>query len=125
MKQAINNSPAAPGTLMNTALQIENDLDEIYLKFNRESKFPSTEENPPSLNTINERLSVLRWTHWRSTEPITKKEQRAYDILLNEFPPIYERIKIIYNMDIKNLEDKLEKFGAPWTPGRLPELKLR
>ncbi len=125
LKQSILSTPAATLELLKDADRIALELDDLYLKFNRESNFPSMEENPPSQNTINERLSVLRWTHWRSTEPITEKEKRSYNILMNEFPPVYERIKQLSEIDIVNLEKKLESLGAPYTPGRLPVLKLK
>ena len=105
-------------------IRITQELDEISLKFTRDSKYPSTEENPPSISTLNERLSVLKWTHYRSTEPITEREKMVYEILLEEFPPIYERIRDLSEIDIANLEKKLENYGAVKTPGRLPELKL-
>ena len=125
LKQAIITTPDAPAELLTDANRIALELDQLYLKFNRESKFPSTEENPPSPNTINERLGVLRWTHWRSTEPITAKEKDAYNILMAEFPSIYERIKDISRIDITNLENRLERAGAPFTPGRLPDFKMK
>ena len=93
--------------------------------FNRESKFPSTEENSPSPMTINERLSVIRYTHYRSTEPITEKEKNNYNILVEEFPSVYEKIKNIGEYAVKNLEKKLENLDAPTLPGQLPELKLK
>lgn len=123
LKQSILTTPDATIELLKDANRIALELDDLYLMFNRESKYPSMEENPPSHNTINERLSVLRWTHWRSTEPITEKEKRNYNILMKEFPPVHERIKQISEIDIVNLEKKLESLGAPYTPGRLPVLK--
>jgi len=125
LKQAIIVTPEAPSDLLSDANRIAEELDGIYLKFNRDSNFPSEEENPPSPSTINERLSVLRWTHYRSTEPITKKEKTVYDILTTEFPPVYKRIKDLGNIDIPNLEKKLENSSAPYTPGRLPDLKIK
>ncbi len=125
LKQAILTTPSASIELLKDADRIALELDNIYLKFNRESQSPSVEENPPSANTINERLSVLRWTHWRSTEPITQKEHESYDILMDEFPPLYQRIKELSEIDITNIETKLEAAGAPYTPGRLPELMLK
>jgi len=124
IKQAIITTPTVGSEVLVDANRIAQELDDLSLRFTRDSKSPSAEENAPSQHTINERLSVLRWTHWRSTEPITEKENSVYDILLNEFPPIYERIKQINKIDITNLEKKLESSGAPYTPGRLPELKL-
>lgn len=124
LKQTILTSPEVPLDLLGNAERIELELDQLSLKFKRESKYPSTEENPPSPNTFNERLSVLRWTHGRSTEPITAREKMIYDILVEEFPPVYERIKQLSEIDIQNLENDLDLYGAVKTPGRLPELKL-
>ena len=42
-----------------------------------------------------------------------------------EFPSIYERIKDISRIDMPNLERKLEQAGAPYTPGRLPDFKMK
>ncbi|MCB0368212.1 MAG: hypothetical protein KDD45_01925 [Bdellovibrionales bacterium] len=125
IKQAILVDPETSVQLLTEAEEIEKELDNIYLIFNRESNFPSTEENPPSQVTINERLSVLNYTHYRSTEPITAKEQTTYNVLKEEFPAIYEQIKTLGEIKVKNLESKLEDAGAPWTSGRLPELIIK
>ncbi len=125
MKQAILLTPGTSYELLKDAEKIQIELTEISLKFSRQSNVPSTEENPPSPVTINERLDVLRYTHYRSTEPITKKEKVAYDVLVEEFPTFYEKIKKISENDIYNLDMKLQNFGSPAIPGRLPILKLK
>jgi hypothetical protein len=62
--------------------------------------------------------------HYRSTSNITQNETNAYDILMEEFPPVLNEIRRIYNVDLKNLEDDLEKYNAPWTPGRVPIFEI-
>ena len=44
---------------------------------------------------------------------------------MDEFPPLHQRIKELSEIDITNIEKKLEASGAPYTPGRLPELMLK
>jgi hypothetical protein len=95
------------------------------LKFSRDADHPSVEETPPSQVTFNERLGTLAYTHWRSTSEITQKEKDAYNILVEEFPPVLNQIKELYNVDLKGLEAELEKYNAPWTPGRIPDWKLK
>ncbi len=124
IKQAIITTPSAGSELLADANRLALELDKVYLKFNRESKSPSTEENPPSPSTINERLEILLWAHDSSTEPITESEKSVLNILLEEFPPIYKKVKDLSEIDIQNLELKLESSGAPYTPGRLPQLKI-
>lgn len=123
IKIGILNTPDAPIHLLFTTEKLEKELDDLSLKFRRQSKYPSAEENSPSHVTINERLSTLKYTNWRSTESITQKEKVAYDILMEEFPPLLNRIKEINEMDLRDLENQLDEFGAPYTPGRIPKLK--
>ena len=125
IKYAINVTPDIPIGLINNAESLSRELQRIDLKFNRDSNSPSPEENPPSPLTFNERLNILAYTHNRSTSNITKNERNAYSALVSEFPPVLEKIKSIYNVDLKNLESELEKYNAPWTPGRIPDVKLK
>lgn len=125
VKYAINITPSAPAELMDRAMKISKELNNINLKFNRDSNKPSVEETPPSLPTFNERLAIVSYTHYRSTANITQNERRAYSALISEFPPVLDQIKKLYNEDIKQLEDDLEKYNAPWTPGRVPDMKLK
>ncbi len=125
IKQALVNTPVIDSSLMASTNKIKKELTEIKLKFRRNNKFPSVEENPPSPVTLNERLQILKYTHNKSTAQITEKEKTAYNILLKKFPAIRAQIKNIENNEMKNLENKLEIIGAPWTPGRLPALKLK
>ncbi len=123
IKHAISLTPAIPHEEVLKAEAIGKELNQISLKFNRDSNSPSAEENPPSPVTINERLGTLAYTHWRSTSGVTQKEKDAYNILKEEFPPILARLNSIYNIEIKNFEAELEKYNAPYTPGRIPEMK--
>ena len=125
IKQALINTPEAPNDLMIKADSLSIKLKDIWLKFNRDSNHPSVEETPPSPVTFNERLGTLAYTHFRSTSGITQNERNAYNILSEEFPPVLNQIKKLYNEDLKSLESELEKYNAPWTPGRIPDWKLK
>jgi photosystem II stability/assembly factor-like uncharacterized protein len=125
IKQAILNTPEAPETLMANADKLSGELQDIWLKFSRDADHPSAEETPPSPVTFNERLGTLAYTHWRSTSDITQKEKDAFNILSEEFPPVLNQIKKLYNVDLKNLQAELEKYNAPWTPGRIPDWNIK
>ena len=123
IKASIGSSTQGTYELYKKAEAIGFELDKIQLKFNRPSNRPSAEENPPSPVTINDRLSDMASTHYRSTSALTQNEKRSYEILSEEFPPVLEQIKKIYNQDIKGLEAELDKMNFPWSTGRIPELK--
>ncbi len=124
MMQAVLHTPQAPYGLFKEAGEIKERLREISLKFHRPSNKPSEEENPPAPVTFNHRLNVLAYTHWRSTSAITQTERDMFNILTEEFPPVLDEIKSIYNNKIKKLEAELEKYKVPWSPGRLPDFKF-
>jgi hypothetical protein len=38
---------------------------------------------------------------------------------------VLNQIKKLYNDDLKSLDAELEKYNAPWTPGRIPDWKIK
>jgi len=122
--QALNSTPAAPPDLVEKALVIQKCLDEILnVKFNRRTNKPSEEENPPGPVPLNSRLGKLTWISWSTTGAPTQGQLDAYDILEAEFPSVYEDVRKIGTSDLPELEEALEHFHAPVTPGRLPDWK--
>ena len=60
------------------------------------------------------------WVHWRSTSGITQSQRDQFAILSEEFPPILEELRTIYETSLPAIEQELEEIGAPYTPGRIP-----
>ncbi|VAX29418.1 hypothetical protein MNBD_IGNAVI01-539, partial [hydrothermal vent metagenome] len=125
VKQAIYQTPSAPPELSTYANDLGNQVDDILFQFKGQKPKASAEEIPPSKVSINSRLSVLLYTHWRSTSGVTGNQKKAFNILMEEFPPIQEKLKQISEVELKGLEDEIELQGAPWTPGRLPTLNIK
>ena len=123
LKQVILKTPEADYSYIENANSISSRLKEISLKFNRDSKYPSAEENPPANPTFMDRLGILSYTHWRSTSNITNNERNAYKILVEEFPPILNELRNILSLEIKPMEEKLEKLKAPYSEGRIPQFE--
>ena len=44
------------------------------------------------------------------------------EILKVELQPVLDKLNSVYEV-IKDLNEKLDDIGAPWTPGRIPALK--
>lgn len=123
LQTALNAVPEANADLRNRIAKVSNRLEDIELKFNNNSNRPSDEENPPAPVTLNNRLGKVVWAHWASTGNPTQMQKDAYNILLQEFPVIYEQVKRIGETELPDLEKEAEKLGAPATPGRLPVWK--
>jgi len=122
--QSLNSAPQASPELKKKALDLHLQLDEILnVKFNRRSNKPSLEENPPAPVPLNSRLEKIAWATWSSTSQPTQLQLDAYQILKDEFPPVYEQIKHIGTVDLPDLIKQMDKIQAPPVPGLLPEYK--
>jgi hypothetical protein len=123
LQAALNAVPGANADLRARIGKTASQLEDIKLKFNNISNRPSDEENPPAPVTLFNRLNKMAWAHWGSTGAPTQMQLDAYAILMAEFPPVYDQIKQIGEVDLENLEKDVELLGAPATPGRLPVWK--
>ncbi|MFH1161137.1 MAG: glycosyl hydrolase, partial [bacterium] len=118
---ALHNTRGAPPALIQQTRNLQLQLDEILnVKLNRRSNKPSDEENPPALVPLNDRLGKLTWISWSTTGDPTQTAKDAYAILEVEFPPVYDQIKQVGEVELPALEKAAEELGAPVTPGRLP-----
>jgi photosystem II stability/assembly factor-like uncharacterized protein len=123
LQDALNAVPGNHAELRTRIAAVSRQMEDVMLKFNNKSNKPSDEENPPAPVTLYSRLYKMAWTHWGSTSAPTQTQKDAYQILMAEFPPVYDQIKRIGETDLRLLEQEVEKLGAPATPGRLPEWK--
>jgi hypothetical protein len=122
--QSLNSTPGASPDLQKQATDLQVQLDEILnRKLNRQSNRPSEEENPPAPVPLNTRLGKLTWITWGNTTEPTQTQKDAYKILEDEFPPVYNQVKLIGEQELPGLEKALENSGGPVTPGRLPVWK--
>jgi hypothetical protein len=118
---ALNSSTGASPDLVKKAQDLQLRLNEILnVKFNRRTNKPSVEENPPAPVPLNARLGKLTDASFASTSQPTQLQLDAYKILEDEFPPVYDQIKMIGETEIPALEKAMENIGAPVTPARLP-----
>jgi hypothetical protein len=118
---SLNSTPAASPDLVKKASDLHFQLDEILnVKFNRHTNKPSVEENPPAPVPLNARLEKLTDASFTSTSQPTQLQLDAYKILEDEFPAVYNQVKMIGEKDIPDLENAMENIGAPVTPARLP-----
>jgi hypothetical protein len=72
-------------------------------------------DQPPSPAS---RLGWINYEQKYSTSTPTGTHRMSLAIAKEEFEPILERIKAMATKEMDALEQKLEDFGAPYTPGR-------
>ncbi|HNS16586.1 MAG TPA: hypothetical protein PKI34_02045 [Bacteroidales bacterium] len=122
IKQAGHNTPGIATDFLARASQATAKLESYRLRFTGKTDNPSDEENLPGPVPLNQRLGSIVWGQWRSTT-VTKSMKDNYAILLEEFPPVLEMIRVVAEKELRELEDELIRAGAPWTPGRVPVWK--
>lgn len=123
IKQAILKTPALPAEIMDRTDSVAAHLDNIRWAFYGQQPVASPEENWPAPPSIEERLNTIIETHWQSTSAVTQTQRDLYAGIAADFPGLLSQLKTISDVDIKAIETALEKAGAPWTPGILPEWK--
>lgn len=123
VKQAIQNTPDAPFTLMEQADKVEKQLHAILWSLNGQVPKASEEENWPAPPPVKFRLGAILEASYGNTSSPTKTQRDQYALLEEEFPPVLAQLKEIAEKDLKTLEDEIVKLGAPWIPGHVPEWK--
>ncbi|MFA6597617.1 MAG: glycosyl hydrolase [Ignavibacteriaceae bacterium] len=123
IKQTLNNTPAASFLLIKKAEVISKKLDDILFAFNGKPGKASAEEIPPQEVPLNWRLEKMIYAQTNSTSNVTKNQKVAYEVLHESIQPILQQLKEIDEVEVKAIENEMEKLGAPWTPGRIPEVK--
>jgi hypothetical protein len=118
IRQTLLFMPGAPEELMTRARTMELSLDEVLFTLNGREARASSEELPPGPVPLNERMRAIVYTHWSSTSAVTQTQKDNYQIVSDEYPRLYEKIRNL-SEEVISLGKELDQMGAPWTPGRL------
>lgn len=123
MAQAVHATPGASPQLESRLLKLAGQVDDILFAFNGKTPKASREENPPAPVSINERMGNIVYAFYGSTSAPTTTQKRSYEIVMDEFPALYNQLKQVSEVEIPAATLEMEKAGVPYTPGRLPEWK--
>jgi hypothetical protein len=115
---AIKQTPNAPNSLMDDALRIKRETDNVLQQLYRDETIATRNEPKPA--SIYDRLNEIAWGLWRTTSSPTDTQRESFKVASEEFTPILAQVKKMIEIDLRNLEAQMEKYGAPWTPGRVP-----
>ena len=120
LKAAVLLTPNAPLDVATQLAALDKRLNAVNVPLNGDAARARREfETSPS---VNGRLGSIMFQVWNSTSGIPGDYTTSYNIAEKQFAPIYAEIKSI-GEEVKKIEATMEKSGAPYTPGRLPEWK--
>ncbi len=121
IQRAILETPAAGSDLLEEARALTMRLKDLSVALSGDpvNRYLA-EPDPPS---ISDRVDNVINSYWTSTAaaPLTARED--YRIAAEAFGPLLEALRALVEKDLTGLEAKLERAGAPWTPGRIPDWK--
>ncbi len=118
IKKAILATINPQNSLIKQAREIELQLIDIDVILNGNSTIARLNENqPPSLT---DRLNYILWGVWTTSQDVTETQKMSFKIADEGIKAIIKQLKKITEVDIKSIENELDKLNAPWTPGRLP-----
>jgi len=121
IKTALDRTPTAPAEARERVRKLIAEHRETVRRLNGDSFLQSRNENaPPSLaERVGEAAETTRTIVNRPTG--TQREQ--YAIARKGIDQVREIVQTRLTKDVKDLENLLDKLGAPWTPWRLREGK--
>ncbi len=119
-KKAVIDGAGVPDELYNTVIKIQKELDDFNRKLNGDPLIVQYEGGSPT--SVKQRVDIVTSALWNTTAAPTTTYIQSYEAAANQFGGLLTKLKSI-DGEVKTLESKLEKYGAPYTPGRFPEWK--
>lgn len=117
--QSLRDTPGDVSALVSRADEIQNHLRDIMRALRGDVVLRRRQENTPA--AINDRINQIEDEERFSSMRPTQTHIEAYNIAAQQFGDQLSKLRQLVNVDLKKLEDDMEKAGAPWTPGHVPE----
>ena len=76
------------------------------------------EPTPP---TISSRVNEVIQYHWSNSGEPTRTQEASIELASQAFTPVRNALEQLVSRDLRALEERAEKAGAPWTSGRVPQ----
>jgi chromosome segregation ATPase len=121
MKEAALQTSAVDQNIVKDIISLEKRLTEVSIKLNGDATLARREFETPT--SISNRIANIMEGVISSTEAPTNIAINSYNISAQQFAPLLAEVKAVGD-EVKRIENLLEKSGAPYTPGRVPDWKL-
>ncbi len=118
VKKALLETPGAEAQWGDEARGLEARLKDLRQEL--EGDRALARRNEPVPPSIAERVGGIVDSQWLSTSAPTGTNRQQLELAGRLFGPLLEKLRTLSETDLRGLEQRLEKAGAPWTPGRVP-----
>lgn len=121
MEVAVKEAPGANEPLLSDIRKIEQEIADIRLTLNGDDSM--AKRSYPTSPSITGRVGSIVYGILETSSAPTETMKQSLQVAEEMFSDVYPRVKKLGETDIPGIEDKLDKAGAAFTPGRLPEWK--
>ncbi|UCC48811.1 MAG: glycosyl hydrolase, partial [Gemmatimonadota bacterium] len=115
IRRALMDAPAADPTLFQRIVELKGRLVQIQVQLIGDETVTGRQEYAPP--SISDRVDRVVGGFWSSSAP-TNTHRRSYEIAGRAFEEVLEALRVLVEVEMKELSGALETAGAPWTPGR-------
>ncbi|MDP2424175.1 MAG: YCF48-related protein [Bacteroidales bacterium] len=122
VRQALHYMINVPADMVAITRSIAEALKVVEFTFNGTKAQASSEEVPPEPVSLNQRMGAVMSSLWSSTATPTQTMRLNYEIVREELPPVLDELRRMA-IELKQIEDRMDALNAPYTPGRLPDLR--
>ena len=119
IRQSLRDTPGDMSSLVSRTDDIQNRLRDIMRAMRGDTVLRHRQEN--TLVAINDRINQVEDEERFSTGRPTQTHIDSYNVAAQQFGEQLSKLRQLLEADLKKLEDDMEKAGAPWTPGHVPE----
>jgi chromosome segregation ATPase len=120
LKKACVETAGVPENTYTQIISIESDLRELNRALNGDQLRTRYEGATPT--SVKQRVELITGALWSTTAAPTNTFITSYEIAAGKFDEISASLQSI-DLSVQQVEDVLEQYGAPYTPGRFPEWK--
>lgn len=119
LRQAVLDTPGAGPEYMERIEKIRLELEGLGVELRGDRTVSSRQEaQTPS---ISGRIGAVVGAMTDVTSPPTATHREQYGYAREMYTRVQSALHRVIGRDLVELENDLERIGAPWTPGRLPE----
>jgi hypothetical protein len=120
LKKAVFETPKVPSDTYNKILAVGLKLEDLNQKFNGDNLRSKYEGGTPT--ALKERVELITSSLWSTTSAPTVTFIKSYETAASSFSEILNLLKAV-GLEVETIEKILKENGAPYTPGRFPNLE--
>lgn len=121
-KKAVFETAKVPADTYNKILAVSLKLDELNKKFSGDNLRSKYEGGTPT--ALRERVELITSSLWSTTSAPTTTFIKSYETAANSFGEILKSLTTVGD-EVEAIEKILKENGAPYTPGRFPNLETK